>query len=181
MGKFLQSCSGLFVLVAVIAHLIAFVRLVEYQPELEKVHTSVVNAVLPMNRVLDDPNLTIEEKQKLALEIGDIKAESLRKFAQRRSSGLKFDGALLLGSLFAFLAIGALMNKAGKRFEEQASEAAEARKLEEQTVFLAAPETRNGNPFKKGEVSEKLLPRGEFWKKRNKFRKTTERPNSDGY
>ena len=40
---------------------------------------------------------------------------------------------------------------------------------------------RSGNPFKRGAVSETVLPRGEFHKNRNKFRKTIERPNSDGY
>ena len=49
---------------------------------------------------------------------------------------------------------------------------------------VAVPEReqdRSSNPFKRGEVSETVLPRGDFHKKRNKFRKTIERPNSDGY
>ena len=37
------------------------------------------------------------------------------------------------------------------------------------------------NPFQKGDTSDKVLPRGNFLQKRNKFRKTIERPNSQGY
>lgn len=37
------------------------------------------------------------------------------------------------------------------------------------------------NPFQKGEVSDQVIPRGNFLQKRNRFRKTIERPNSDGY
>lgn len=37
------------------------------------------------------------------------------------------------------------------------------------------------NPFQKGEVSDQVIPRGNFLQKRNRWRRVIDAPNKDGY
>lgn len=46
---------------------------------------------------------------------------------------------------------------------------------------LAELPDRRGNPFKRGHVSDIVIPRAKYTGPKNVFRKTIERPNSDGY
>jgi hypothetical protein len=70
---------------------------------------------------------------------------------------------------------GGLLVKYGERREASETDSANLELLEE------GDHSWRKSPFQRGEVSEIVLPRGEFHKNRNKFRKTIERPNSEGY
>jgi hypothetical protein len=114
----------------------------------------------------------------------EVEAASTKYYAATGSFGQQFEVGWETGKrqieLTAWLAIelcvaGAMVIVGMKRV------ALDKQPVEETPEVAIDLPDRSGNPFKRGEVSGRVLPRGQVWRNRNKFRKTIERPNSDGY
>lgn len=182
MGRLLQVVGNVFVVAAIIMFALGMIGLADHDAEVRKIDATIIEDSLPHRVYTENPHLTITQKQQIANAVSGKKHELRMGAKTLRDSS--FTGSVVVMLVFCLVgvAVGGTMVQVGKKWA--AFEMAADQKLSGPLVELSDMETlptRRGNPFKRGEVSETVLPRGEFHKKRNKFRRTIERPNSDGY
>ena len=84
--------------------------------------------------------------------------------------------------LFVNQGISACICTFGKGIQAGEQQAVEDEKLREsEPVAEELDHSWRKNPFSKGVVSNIVIPKGGFLAKRNKWRRTIDRPNSEGY
>ena len=103
--------------VAVVTFLIVLVRAIQYDADLRQVDTAIIEEALPARAYVDDPNLTISEKQSYAISFGNVKGYLKEEVNEIRDWDLTVELSLAALGLVLCLVFCARMVRKGKELD----------------------------------------------------------------